>query len=112
MKVTPDKLYTGRRIRRFINACQRKGVCWAIFSDLHGVWFPTITHEWYDKDPNSVTEREFRKLVMEFDASLRHYEEIWFYYNPSRFHEIYRKLVSETRLKHRLKLFTHIAEIV
>jgi len=49
---------------------------------------------------------------MEFDASLRHYEEIWFYYNPSRFHEIYRKLVSETRLKHRLKLFTHIAEIV
>jgi len=45
--VTPDKLYTDAPIQRFVAACKRCDVKWAIFSDLYGVWFPDVTHEWY-----------------------------------------------------------------
>jgi len=45
--VTPDKLYTDAPIQRFMAACKRCDVKWAIFSDLYGVWFPDVTHEWY-----------------------------------------------------------------
>jgi len=47
--VTPDKLYTDAPIQRFMAACKRCDVKWAIFSDLYGVWFPDVTHEWYEK---------------------------------------------------------------
>ncbi len=75
------------------------------------VWFPDIEHEWYEKDPGTVTEKEFKDLVNDFDKKLKGYKEIWFYYNPGRFHPLYKRLLKETRLKERVKLFTHISEI-
>ena len=111
-KVTPDKLYTATPTQRFMNKCKAKNVNWAIFSDLYGVWFPDIEHEWYEKDPDTVTDQEFRNLVNDFDQKLQSYGEIWFYYNPGRFHPLYEKLLQETKLKDKVKRFTHIREIV
>lgn len=111
-KVTTDKLYTATLTQRFISKCKEKKVNWAIFSDLYGVWFPNIKHEWYEKDPDTVTEQEFRDLVNDFDQKFLNYDEIWFYYNPRRFHPLYERLLQETRLKDKVKRFTHIREIV
>lgn len=110
-KVTPDKLYTAAPTQRFMLRCKDKKVNWAIFSDLYGVWFPNIEYEWYEKDPDTVTEQEFRNLVNDFDQKLQNYDEIWFYYNPGRFHPLYDKLLQETRLKNKVKRFTHKIEI-
>ncbi len=110
-KVTPDKLYTATPTQRFMNRCKEKNVRWAIFSDLYGVWFSDIEHEWYDKGPDTVTESEFRILVSDFDQKLKDYDEIWFYHNPGRFHHLYRRLLEETGLKNKIKCFTHIKEI-
>lgn len=85
-KVPPDKLYTATPTQRFMNKCKETHVNWAIFSDLYGVWFPDIEHKWYEKDPNTVTEKEFYQLLDDFNRKLQRYEEIWFYYNPGRFH--------------------------
>lgn len=109
--VTPDKLYTANPIQRFMSKCKEKKVEWAIFSDLYGVWFPNVEREWYEKDPDEVTEEEFRKLLEDFDEKLATYDEIWFYHNPGRFHPLYQRLLRETKLKDRVKLFTHIKEI-
>jgi hypothetical protein len=68
-------------------------VKWAIFSDKYGVWFSDNLHEWYEKDPNKVTEAEFNQLVNEFNKSLGQFDEIWFYHNPGRFHKLYKKLL-------------------
>jgi hypothetical protein len=111
-KVTPDKLYKATPTQRFMNKCKQKGVNWAIFSDLYGVWFPGEKHEWYEKDPNVVTEQEFSGLVNDFDQKLRNYDEIWFYYNPGRFHSLYRRLLREINLKGKVRRFTHIDEIL
>ena len=92
--------------------CREKRVSWAILSDLYGVWFPHVDHEWYEKDPNTVTEQEFANLVSDFDQKLREYDEIWFYYNPGRFHPVYDRLLRRTRLRDRVRRFTHINEIV
>ena len=105
-------LYTATPTRRFMSKCHERNVSWAIFSDLYGVWFPSIEHEWYEKDPDTVTEQEFRGLVDDFDRKLKNYEEIWFYYNPGRFHSLYEKLLQETKLKDKVKRFTHIREIL
>lgn len=110
-KVTPDRLYTSERIQRFIKRCKEKHVNWAIFSDLHGVWFPQIRHEWYEKAPDMVTGKEFRKLLADFDEKLAPYDEVWFYCNPGRFHPLYKRLLQETKLKERVRLFTHVKEI-
>jgi len=111
-EVTPDKLYTATFIQRFIKKCKEKQVKWAIFSDLYGVWFPDVKHEWYEKDPNTVNEHEFRKLLEEFEQKLGDYDEIYFYHNPGRFHRLYRRLLEETKLKDRIKLFSHLREII
>lgn len=110
-KVTPDKLYTAKPTQRFMSEC-KKNVNWAIFSDLYGIWFPNIEHRWYEKPPDEVTEQEFCNLVKDFDQSLQNYDEIWFYYNPGRFHRLYKRLLQETELKDRVHLFTHLREIV
>lgn len=110
-KVTPDKLYKSKRIQRFIQECKKKQVEWAIFSDLYGVWFPQVKHGWYEKPPDAVTEQEFRKLLTDFDQKLASYSEIWFYYNPGRFHRLYKRLLQETRLKDRVRMFTRVKEI-
>lgn len=110
-KVTPDNLYTATPIQRFMNKCKEKNVNWAIFSDLYGVWFPDQKHEWYEKDPDKVTEEEFRNLLKDFDEKLQKYDEIWFYYNPGRFHPLYRRLLQETKLKDKIRCFTHLKDI-
>ena len=111
-KVTQDKLYTATPTQRFMNKCKDEQVKWAIFSDLYGVWFPNVYHEWYEKDPDTVTEQEFENIVNDFDQKLREYDEIWFYYNPGRFHPLYERLLQETNLRYKVKRFTHIREIV
>jgi len=111
VKVTPDKLYTATPTQRFMNKCKEKRVEWAIFSDLYGVWFPNIEHELYEKDPDNVTEQEFKRLLNDFDAKLADYDEIWFYYNPGRFHPLYKRLLRETKLRDRVELITHLKEI-
>ncbi len=111
-KVTPDKLYTAIPIQRFMNECKKKGVEWAIFSDKYGVVLPNQEIEWYDKHPSKVTEKEFKKLLSDFDQKLKTYDEIWFYHNPGRFHVLYKRLVSESKLKDHIRLFTHLREIM
>jgi len=110
-KVTPDKLYTSTRIQQFMKRCKEKNVQWAIFSDKYGVWFPHEEHEWYDKHPNTVSEQEFKKLVRDFEEKLGDYGEIYFYYNPGRFHPLYKRLLREVKVKGRIILFSHINEI-
>ncbi|TKJ32109.1 hypothetical protein CEE39_06295 [bacterium (candidate division B38) B3_B38] len=111
-EVTPDKLYSAMYIQRFINKCRERKVEWAILSDLYGVWFPNVKHKWYEKDPDKVTFKEFRDLLNDFDQKLKKYDEIWFYYNPGRFHILYNVLLEKTKLKYKVQQFTHIKEIV
>lgn len=111
-KVTPDELYTARPTQGFMNRCKEREVKWAIFSDLHGVWFPNVRHEWYEKNPDTVTEQEFSGLIKDFEQKLGDYDEIYFYHNPGRFHPLYKRLLRETKIKHKITLFTHLREIV
>jgi hypothetical protein len=94
-----------------MRTCKNQKVNWAIFSDKYGVWNYPQKHEWYEKDPNKVTHEEFKKLLEAFDNSLSSYNEILFYYNPGRFHKLYERIISESRLKNRIKRFTHISQI-
>jgi hypothetical protein len=110
-RVTPDKLYKATPTQCFMNKCKEKNVNWVIFSDLYGVWFPNVEHEWYEKDPDTITEQEFNNLVEDFDQQLQNYDEIWFYYNPGRFHPLYERLLQKTKLKARIIRFTYISEI-
>lgn len=111
VRTTADALYVATPTQRFMQACKSKKVDWAIFSDNYGVWLYPIKHQWYEKNPNEVTDTEFNILLKEFDESLEGYKEICFYYNPGRFHPLYRKLISKSKLKERIKEFTHISEI-
>ena len=111
VKITPDVLYTSTPIQRFMNSCKSKKVNWAIFSDKYGVWLYPIRHTWYEKNPDKITNEEFNNLLKEFDKSLKSYEEIFFYYNPGRFHRLYRRIISKSKLRNRIRLFTHISEI-
>jgi len=109
--VTPDVLYTSQHIQRFINRCKEKNVEWAIFSDLHDVWFPSEKHAWYEKDPAKVTEEEFQHLLENFDRKLQKYDEIYFYHNPGRFHRLYKFLIEKSSLHNRIHLISHLSEI-
>jgi len=111
-RVAPDRLYQGKFVEAFMRTCTQRGVEWAIVSDLYGVWFPDVSHEWYEKDPNAVTDSEFWGLVRDFDEKLQVYDTIWFYHNPGRFHPLYKRLLTTTRLRDRILLFSHSAEIV
>lgn len=110
-QVTPDRLYTAAVTQRFMNKCKNAKASWAIFSDLYGIWFSNIEHTWYEKDPNKVTDEEFNSLVQDFNSKLKDFDEIWFYYNPGRFHPLYKKLLKNNPLKDKIKMFTHIKEI-
>lgn len=109
--ITPDKLYTSKRIKSFINKCRSMNVKWAIFSDKYGVWFPNEKHEWYDKSPDNVNEDDLKPLVKNFDEKLLEYDEIWFYHNPARFHSTYKDLLNITTLKDKIIMFSRIKEI-
>jgi len=110
-KVPPDILYVATPTQRFMSRCLQAGVHWAIFSDLHGVWFPEVEHEWYEKDPDTVSEREFNNLLMAFDTKLQPYEAIFFYQNPGRFHPLYGRLIEKSTLKSRVAWITHLHDI-
>jgi hypothetical protein len=106
-----DELYTARPTQRFMKHCSATNVRWAIFSDLYGVWFPEIKHKWYEKDPNTVTEVEFSALLKDFDEKLATYSEIYFYYNPGRFHPLYARLLKDSALTDRVRRITHLRDI-
>jgi hypothetical protein len=110
-KVSPDQLYASERIQRFMNQCKATGVKWAIFSDLYGVWFPWIRHKWYEKSPGEVTNDEFNVLLSDFDGKLKRFKEVRFYYNPGRFHPLYKRLLKKSRLLKRIRMFTHYWEV-
>ena len=114
-QVTPDRLYTARPTQRFIRRCNGRGVRWAIFSDHYGVWFSNEPREWYGDDvgdPNRVMEPKFWELVGNFDERLQRFDEIYFYYNPGRFHPVYKRLLEEAVLKDRVVRITHLWDIV
>ena len=111
-RVLPDKLYTSDRIQRFMRQCKEKRVGWAIFSDLYDVYFANEKHQWYEKSPDSVTPTEFRELLKSFDKKLRVYSEIRFYRHPKRFHKLYRKLLRNTKLRCKIRLFKNVRRIV
>jgi len=97
--VSPDRLYTGVKINRFINRCKQVGVKWAIFSDLYGVWFPYEKHGYYEKHPSEVTDSEFRELLQASIDRLKKYDAVYFYGNHKShyFHGLYKKLIRGLR---------------
>lgn len=109
--VTPDVLYISKRIRFFIKRCINKKVQWAIFSDYYGIWFADEKHKWYEKHPDTVTDEEYKKLLFDFDNKLKNYDRICFYYNPVRFHRLYKRLLEESVLKNRIIKFSHVSDI-
>ena len=111
IKVSPNELYAATPTQRFMKACRIKNVNWAIFSDKYGIWFPNEKHEWYEKDPNTVSEDEFEKLVKNFENKLGNYHEIFFYYNPSRFHHLYKRLLDSVKIKDKIRLISHLNDI-
>jgi hypothetical protein len=110
-KVSPDKLYTSKRIQSFMRRCKEQRVKWAIFSDLYGIYFPHEKHQWYEKSPDSVTLEEFSTLLKNFHKRIRVYDEIWFYRHPARFHKLYRRLLRNVRTKHNVRLFGRVSLI-
>lgn len=84
--------------------CKAKGVRWAILSDRYGVWFSNEKHVWYEKHPDSVTEREFAALKADFDNKLVAFEEIFFCpgTGDGRVHSLYKRLMRESRLKDKI----------
>ncbi len=110
-EVTPDMLYTATPTQRFMKQCNKVKANWAIFSDNYGVWFNDKKHRWYEKNPSKITEKEFELLLKDFEADLNEYDEIWFYYNPGRFHRVYRELLKRSKLSPKITLFTHLVQI-
>lgn len=94
-KVSPDRLYTGIKISRFIKRCKKINVNWAIFSDLYGVWFPDERHRYYEKHPSEVTNSEFKVLLQSSKEKLKKYQAVYFYGNHEShyFHGLYKKLI-------------------
>jgi hypothetical protein len=77
----------------------------------YGIWFPEGKHEWYEKDPNTVTEAEFKILKKNVHDLLAPYSEVHFYHNPGRFHSFYAKLIRESNLTNRVKIISHLSDI-
>ncbi|PCH96872.1 MAG: hypothetical protein COB85_03150 [Bacteroidetes bacterium] len=110
-KITPDRFYQSLPMQRFIAKCKSQNVEWAIFSDKYGIWFPDVKRGWYDKHPDSVSTTEFNLLVENFDNNLNNFSEIWFYNNPAWFHELYKKILVQSSLKKKIRMFSHLSQI-
>lgn len=111
LRVAPDRLYRGKFIEAFRRMCRQKGVEWAIFSDLYGVWLPCEKHEWYEKHPSRVGEQEYQKLLRDFKRKLCEYDDICFYRNPSRVHKLHKRLLRETGLRDRITEISSVKRI-
>ena len=111
IEVTPDSLYTATPTQRFMEQCKQAKANWAIFSDKYGVWFGDKKHRWYEKNPSKITEKELELLIKNFETKLGKYDEIWFYYNPGRFHRVYRELLEKSKLRSKITRFTHLKQI-
>lgn len=114
-EVTPDKLYVGIKIQRFMKKCKGMNVRWAIFSDYYGVWFSNEKHKWYEKHPNDVTNEEFNKLLNEAESKLKNFDTVYFYgnYKSRYFHTLYRKLVDTLKKSGiNIVLISHLTDIV
>jgi hypothetical protein len=109
--VPPEVLYTSQRTQRFMKRCKAVGVRWAIFSDRYGVWFPEVSHKWYEKHPGAVTESEASILLQDFDTKLIAYTKIYFYCHPARLHPLYRRLVRQSALTERIRWISHLSDI-
>lgn len=98
-KISPDRLYTGVKITRFINRCKHVEVNWAVFSDKYGVWFPHEKYGYYEKHPNDVTDDEFKELLQESRDKLQKYDAIYFYGNHKShyFHSLYKRFIEGLR---------------
>jgi hypothetical protein len=111
-KGTPDQLYASVKITRFISRCKQSGVNWAIFSDKYGLVFPDQVIENYEKHPSKVTNDEFEKLAEDAFNKLKKYDVVYFYFNPGRFHKLYRKLIDVLISKGiNIKEITHLKQI-
>ena len=58
-----------------------------------------------------VSETRFRALVANFDERPQPFKEIYFYYNPGRFHPLYKSLLVKGRLRDRVSEITHLWDI-
>ena len=112
LAVSPDVLYTSRRVRHFMARCKARKVPWAIFSDKYGVWFPQMKHTWYEMSPDEPLP-QFRHLLADFDEKMKDFDIIHFCPGAGghRVHRLYRKLVRESRWNDRIRttLFRDIA---
>lgn len=100
-EVSPDVLYTSKRVQSFIIRCKRRNVRWAIFSDEYGIWFPEVKHKWYETSPDDAAPR-FSQLLADFDEKLKSFDEIHFCPGTGRIHHLYRSLIRQSTLKHKI----------
>jgi hypothetical protein len=111
-KGTPDQLYSSIKITRFINRCKQMNVNWAIFSDKYGLVFPNQIIENYEKHPSKVTDDEFERFVEDTYNKLKQYDIVYFYFNPGRFHKLYRRLIDTLMNRGiKIKTITHLKQI-
>lgn len=113
-KITPDKMYTATYLQRFIKRCKERKVKWTILSDKHDVVFSSDKIEWYNLSPDKVmkNERSKEELLQKAYLKLKKFDKVFFYYNPGRFHRLYRYLVDQLMLrKINIKLITHLSDI-
>lgn len=103
-KVSPRELYTSPRVLAFIDYCEFRHFEWAIFSDLYGVVFRDDKLQWYDKNPDDVSNKDFVELLEQTIQRLKPYKMIKFYYEESTFHPLYRKLIDDLSNNYQVEL--------
>jgi hypothetical protein len=110
--VSPEELYTSPRVQSFISRCKKSGVRWAIFSDKYGVWFSDEKHCWYERSPDDAIS-DYPRLLSDFDDKMKDFAVIHFCpgVGGPRLHRMYRRLVSESRWKDRIRI-SPFSEIV
>ena len=108
---TPDELYTDPEIQKFMIRCKETGVCWAILSDLYGVYQSDERYGWYEKHPDTVTQHEEDKIVQQFDRKLSRYDEIWFYIRAESFHRFYARVLKRTVLADGVRIFNDLDSV-
>lgn len=96
-KYLPSELYISPRVQEFISHCSQHNHTWAIFSDYYGLVFANEKIEWYDKNPDCVTNKEYERLLYITLKKLTAYDEVFFYYNIDTYHTLYVNLVNDLK---------------